>query len=339
MHLLVLYDREISYRYRIGDFAPLLHAHGWTVEAHWMERSLRHRMEMIRRAQQADVVLLQRRLIAGWSRWMLRRASRRLIYDFDDAIYLRDSNSPKAAHCGRRLRRFAAAVASADAVTAGNRHLLKMAARFARPGRAQFVPTCVDVQRYGLAEHWRRGQQMKLVWIGTSSTLPSLEEARDGLALAAARHKGMHLRVVCDAFPEWDDVPIERRTWSGPREPADLAEADIGISWLPEHPWSAGKCGLKVLQYMAAGLPVVANAVGVHRELIEHGRTGFLASTPREWSESIARLSASPALRKLMGQRGRQLVESRYSSQAAGASLVELLNRLASKVPAYLQAA
>ena len=77
-------------------------------------------------------------------------------------------------------------------------------------------------------------------------------------------------------------------------EAAELAEGDIGVAWMPDDSWSLGKCGLKVLQYMAAGLPVVANPVGIHREMIVHGETGFIASTPQQWAEAVARLAADP---------------------------------------------
>ncbi len=90
----------------------------------------------------------------------------------------------------------------------------------------------------------------------------------------------------------------------------------IGISWLPEDPWSRGKCGLKVLQYQAARLPVVANPVGMHAELIEPGLTGFLPRTAGQWVEAIRTLAADEKLRWRMGRTARQRVESGYSVEA-----------------------
>ncbi|GAG46224.1 unnamed protein product, partial [marine sediment metagenome] len=72
---------------------------------------------------------------------------------------------------------------------------------------------------------------------------------------------------------------------------------------------------LKVLQYMAAGLPVVANPIGVHCDMVVHGQTGMLASTPAEWANAIGQLAADPGLRQRMGYTGRQLVERQYSVQ------------------------
>ncbi len=133
-----------------------------------------------------------------------------------------------------------------------------------------------------------------MVWIGSRSTMTSLYEARAGLAGAARQVGGLELRVVCDAAPALAGVEVAFRRWSSDAEATEIAAADVGVSWLPDHPWSKGKCGLKVLQYMAAGLPTVANPIGVHRELIEHGRTGMLAATPEQWAACIAELAGNP---------------------------------------------
>ena len=87
---------------------------------------------------------------------------------------------------------------------------------------------------------------------------------------------GLRLRMVCDHFLRFESLPVVDVPWSEATEAADVASADIGISWVPDDLWSRGKCGLKVLQYQAAGLPVVANPVGVHPEIIRPGVDGLL---------------------------------------------------------------
>ena len=84
-------------------------------------------------------------------------------------------------------------------------------------------------------------------------------------------------------------LPVRSCPWSESSEAAAIATADIGIAWVPDDLWSRGKCGLKILQYMAAGLPVVANPVGVQAEMVQHGETGFLAETSDQWHEAISR--------------------------------------------------
>jgi glycosyltransferase involved in cell wall biosynthesis len=101
--------------------------------------------------------------------------------------------------------------------------------------------------------------------------------------------------------------------WSEETEASDVSAGDAGISWMPDDVWSRGKCGLKVLQYQAAGLPVIANPVGIHSTLVEPGVTGFLASAPAEWLGAVRALAAEPALRRRMGEAARARVEAGYS--------------------------
>jgi glycosyltransferase involved in cell wall biosynthesis len=108
--------------------------------------------------------------------------------------------------------------------------------------------------------------------------------------------------------------------WRAETEAADLAHSDVGISWVPNDRWSRGKCGLKILQYQAAGLPVVTNPVGVHPRMVEAGVSGFLPESADEWVESLRALVAHPDLRAKMGREARASVEARYSVDAwAGA--------------------
>jgi glycosyltransferase involved in cell wall biosynthesis len=122
---------------------------------------------------------------------------------------------------------------------------------------------------------------------------------------------------------------VSRCLWSAAREAAELADADVGISWLPDHPWSQGKCGLKVLQYMAAGLPVVANSVGVHREMVVHRQTGFLVDTPQEWAEAVRILANDADLRRAMGEEGRKRVELHYHPQPWAEQFVRVVETTA----------
>jgi hypothetical protein len=108
-------------------------------------------------------------------------------------------------------------------------------------------------------------------------------------------------------------MPIVAVPWSEATEAADLAAGDVGISWIPDDLWSRGKCGLKVIQYQASGLAVVANPVGVHPELIDAGRSGLLAEAPEAWLAAVRQLAADPELRRRMGEAARADVAANYS--------------------------
>lgn len=327
MRLLALVEQpdHVCYRYRVQAYQRWLADQGCSLETQPIPHSPGGWRRVLGQAAQADTVLLQRKLLAPWWLWMLRKASRRLIYDFDDAMFHRDSNSPKAAESLSRLRRFRATVRAADVITAGNHFLAAQAAAFAPCDRIAMIPTTVEPRLYPRAEHHRTGAMTRLAWIGSRSTLPSLDEAHGGMAAAAARLNGLELHLVCDAAMKLAGLKVTLRPWSPATEAADVAAADIGVSWLPEHPWSRGKCGLKVLQYMAAGLPVVANQAGVHAELIQHGRTGLLAATPSEFAEAIVSLATNPALRRQLGAAARQFVEQHYAVGRWGPSFAAIV--------------
>jgi hypothetical protein len=320
---------HVCYRYRIEAFAPALSARGWTLESLPLDPGTFQRRSQLRRAAEADAVILQRKLLPMWQLRILRKTAKLLVYDFDDALFCRDSYSRKKSASWARLAHFWATIYAADLVTAGNSYLQEQASAYISPERVQLMPTCVDPDLYPLATHLRQGSDVKLVWIGQDSTLPCLTHAQPMLAAATLKTPGIELRVVCNQFPDLEGVHVVPRQWSAAAETNEIASADIGISWLPDDPWSLGKCGLKVLQYMAAGLPVVANPVGMNREMVTHGETGFLASTPAEWAAAIARLAAEPLLRRAMGIAGRKRVEQRFSVTRWSQEFAALIDRLA----------
>ena len=307
---------HVCYRYRIEPFAPAMAERGMLLESAPLQTGAAARLRQFRACRRADVVILQRKLLPVWQLTLLRRSARRLIYDVDDAVFQRDSYSRKGAESTVRMARFWATAYAADAVIAGNGHLKRRIAELVGPEKVRMAPTCIEPSRYRPAEHQRRGPKARLVWIGQSSTLSSLHLAGSHLSAAAQRVAGLQLRVVCDRSIDLPPLHVVSRAWSTAGEAAELADADIGVNWLPDDAWSRGKCTLRVLQYMAAGLPVVANPVGMNRRLVRHGRTGLLAATPGEWAEAIARLANDPELRRRLGAAGRRLIERRYSPSA-----------------------
>jgi len=303
----------VCFRYRVGAFRAALADRGWELKVLRRSKTLSGFFEQLSEVAAADAVLLQRRLLCWWKRRLLRRSARKLFFDFDDALFLRDSNHLKEPHDARRWHRFRQTVRTSDACIAGNNHLCQKATDCGTTSNIHRIPTCVDHRLYEIAKHQRRGADAQLVWVGSRATMDSLRCAHAGIVNATQRLPGLALKVICDVFPRLEGVSILPVTWSSEVEGSEIAHADIGIAWLPDHPWSLGKCGLKTLQYMAAGLPVVANPIGVHHDLVNHGETGFLVSTPQEWGDAIELLANSPELRRRMGQAGRDHLIEHYS--------------------------
>ncbi len=319
MKALALVDApdHVCSRYRIKAFEPALREAGWSLTVEGLAPGLAGRWLQFRRASAFDSVILQRKLLAPAQFRILRRRARYLVFDFDDAVLYRDSYDPRGPHCRRRAARFALTVREADAVIAGNDFLADCALRAgAAPDRVRVIPTCIDTSRYPDPPPRSPRPGLDLVWIGSSSTLQGLEQQRPLWERIGREVPGVRLRLICDRFLELDAMPVVGVPWSEATEAADLAAGDVGITWIPDDLWSRGKCGLKVLQYQAAGLPVLANPVGVHPEMVEPGVSGFLATTPGEWAGAARALAADPSLRRRMGQSARASVESSYSVSA-----------------------
>lgn len=327
MNVLALVEQpgNVCYRYRVEAYLPELAKCGHRLQTISLRERGRLRFVLYRAVADADLVILQRRLLPSWQLSLVRGLAKCLVYDFDDAVFQRDSFQAKGPQSLRRQRRFLATVRAADTVIAGNAYLGRQARRIADAGRVRVVPTTVQTAAYRPANHVRTGAGVRLVWIGSSSTLQGLELAARHLQAAGEKTAGLELHLVCDRTADFPAVAVVPRHWSTATEAEDVAAGDIGVSYLPDDAWSRGKCGLKVLQYMAAGLPVVANPVGMNRRMVIDGRTGLLADSPGEWAQAIARLAADPALRRRMGAAGRRLIEQRYSVERWGPQWVDIL--------------
>lgn len=317
---------HVSCRYRIRAFVPALEARGWQVELRAVPPRLIERWHALHDQRAAEVVLLQRKLLDPVQLGVLHLRSRHLIFDFDDAVMYHDSYSPKGPHSSTRMARFRRIVATADLVMAGNSFLAEQAGRFIHQERIRIVPTCVNSTEFPIASPGAKPEAgLELIWIGSSSTLRGVEQMRPLFEKIGQAVPGVRLKVVCDRFPVFDHLPVVPVRWRPKTESRHLATANVGVSWIPDDLWSRGKCGLKVLQYMAAGLPVLANPVGVHRQMIEHGRSGLLVESTSEWIDAIRMLAADRTLREAMGRRGRQIVEQSYSVARWGTVVGQLL--------------
>jgi glycosyltransferase involved in cell wall biosynthesis len=288
------------------------------------------RLALFRDLRKADGVILQRKLLPSVQLALLRHYAQRLIFDFDDAVWLRDSYSAKGSVSRRRSRRFARTVRAADAIVAGNAFLAERAAQLSSPRKVHLIPTCVDLDRYPVAEH-RRVANLRLVWIGSSSTLQGLERIRTLLDAIGQAVPGTRLKLICDRFIGFAHMPVEPIPWCEATETKDIATADIGISWVPDDDWSRGKCGLKILQYQAAGLPVIANPVGVHPELIHDGVTGYCANSPEQWIAAVQAM-IDPVVRMTLGHAARQQVVSRFSVMRGGEQWADLLHKMSASL-------
>ncbi len=311
-----------STRYRALQFFPLWQAAGYAPAHVTASGGLGPTLDMLRQARRADVVVVLRKTFPAPLLWLLRRAARRLVFDFDDAVFSNSDGTPSRT----RRSRFAAMLRACDRVLAGNAFLARQAA--ALNPAVTTIPTCVDAARYALAAEKPAGT-LDLVWIGSHSTRKYLAEAMPWLAQAATALPQLRLKIVADFDLPGSGVATLPVAWRAESEVRELASAHIGIAPMRDDDWSRGKCALKVLQYMASGLPVVSSRAGANAEVIEDGVHGFLAATPAEWAERIALLAGDAELRRRMGEAGRRRVADGYSVEAVFGRLRPVIDGLA----------
>jgi glycosyltransferase involved in cell wall biosynthesis len=262
-----------------------------------------------------------------WVEATLARSFKSYVVDYDDALfhkYDQSANPLVRRLLGRKIDRI---MRGAACVIAGNRYLAARA-RQAGAARIEVIPTVVDEQRY-TAINTADGQPPVIGWIGSPATEHYMLDMRPALEQVCA---GNHARLLLvGARPEtahlFNGTTPEVVAWSEVTEAAMIARMDIGIMPLLDSPWERGKCGYKIIQYMACGLPVVASPVGVNVNIVHHGENGFLATDEAAWRDALERLIASPSLRERMGAAGRARVEAEYSLGAQVPRLANILRR------------
>jgi glycosyltransferase involved in cell wall biosynthesis len=319
--------RAPSTRLRLGDCISRYNAAGIEVTTLSARRSsLRERIHLTRQARKHDLVVLFK--TTGFSSFDLRglhRNNPRIIFDYDDAVMFRNQKYGQPIRA-RDFEKFVRTVERCTAVVAGNDFLARLAE--AAGIKAAVFPTAVDLARYPYPPN-SSNDGLTIGWVGLSDGFVYLRYIQSALQQLARSFPAVRLRVISDKALELDGVPIENEQWQLTREHSNLSNFTIGIMPLTDTLWTRGKCGYKILQYMAAGIPVVASAVGANCDIVTDGENGFLASTNDDWVRQISSLANAPDLRQSFGARGRELVEKKYSLDRFCADYIKLMREVA----------
>ena len=244
------------------------------------------------------------------------------VYDFDDSLFVGSTmdENRRFAWLKRESERWQSYTKRATLVLAGNSYLADHAREHNK--RVEVVPSCVDPSEQSLRNHEERGT-VKIGWIGSKSTATYLERLLPVFEKLSRRGHKFELSVV--GAGKAIQVPWATSVaWTLEGEKKILSSFDIGIMPLPDDPWTRGKCGYKLLQYFAAGVPAVASPVGVNRDLVGNDR-GILARSEAEWLSALEQLMLDWESRKEMGANARQFVEREYSYQRWAPRLADLL--------------
>ncbi len=259
-------------------------------------------------------------------RWLAWRGCR-MVVDYDDALFHQYDAHPNPWVRRLFVNKIATVMRLAHTVVAGNTYLADYA-RSAGAAQVEVIPTVVNLARYPVIGAAGVSGVFTIGWIGSPSTARYLREIAPALALLC-RDGRTRVRLVGSGPVDLPGVPAEIIAWSEETEVDEIRHFDVGIMPLPDEPWTRGKCGFKLIQYMACGLPVVASPVGVNADIVENGTNGFLATTVNEWVKALNTLAADTTLRHIMGLAGRAKVERKYCLQVTAPRLTELLLKTA----------
>lgn len=246
------------------------------------------------------------------------------ILDYDDAVFHNYDQHPNFLVRYLLANKHPDLIRSSALVIAGNSYLAEFA-RSAGSDNVEVIPTVIDINKYHYISSVKEKHLPCIGWIGQRSTAEYLHMLSPLLNQLSVQDKSRCLAIGINTREL--QIPMESVPWSEETEVDLINKLDIGIMPLDDSPFSRGKCGYKLIQYMACGLPVVASPVGVNCQLVEHGVNGFLATTLSEWEDALEKLLSNPDLRFKMGQAGRQKVEREYCIQVTAPKLLELLRR------------
>lgn len=312
--------QRASFRQRIGVYIDMLKANGIDCEVAMLPARFSARRRLFKQAADFDGVFLHKKGLNPLDALWLRRYSRKIIYNYDDAIMYSDKHPDR--YSRSHFVPFRRSVRLADMVITGSDYLAEHARRF--NSNVEVLPIGLKVSDYRPACCAKTDDKIRLVWIGSRSTLDYLEEIKPAIEEIAARYNQVVLRIISDDFPELNNISIEKRLWSMDTRGIDLATSDIGLAPLPDNRFTQGKCSFKVLEYSAAGLPVIASPVGTNSKYVKEGTTGFLAASPRQWVDRMIQLIENLQLRRQMGQEGQAWAKN-FDVSVIGTQLCQLI--------------
>lgn len=265
-----------------------------------------------------DIIFLQRDLVR-WSSPALEklvfRLNSRVVFDLDDAQWIFSSKD--------KIRYIAAQSA---ACCMGNRNLQE----FLSPIKSRLLPTIVDVRAYPVKQHEDK-RPLIIGWTGTTFNYPFFSGYR-ALFERLLERGVVELNIISNGgiIDELKGLPVNYIRWSAETELDELIRFDIGIMPLPDTELTRYKCGLKLVQYHAAGIPSVASAIGANNDIILHDQTGYLCHNIQEWQDNLAKLINSTSLRADIGRAARARAEASYNAQEIAQQLSTLFESISS---------
>jgi glycosyltransferase involved in cell wall biosynthesis len=277
-----------------------------------------------------DLLVIEKELVPFFPplfEYILKIFKIKYILDYDDAIFHRydlNTNSVVQILLRKKIKKI---MSWSDMVITGNQYLTQYARKYAK--NVSEIPTVVDFHRYCDSNN-HHDKEFVIGWIGTPVTSYYLMNVFPVLEKFTHQFEA-RIKLIGfdkDLLPELNSTPIEIIEWSEETEVEEIYTFSVGIMPLDNDPWSYGKCGLKLIQYMGCGKPVIASPVGVNTTIVENSVNGFLAETPEEWFDFLKILYTDKEIRKRMSRTNREKILKNYSLQVTGNDYYNLVTSL-----------
>lgn len=310
-----------SSRIRVLNLLPEIQKREMYTDALIYPKSILEKIRLFKKIRQFDIVYLQKKLVSPMEAILLRSFSRRLVFDFDDAIYYRDDSHPSFESRSRYIK-FSNIVRKADIVIAGNRILSDYTKQFNE--NVVIIPSAIETRNIPVKNSKAENNKTIIGWIGGKGNLHHLEMLSDVFQRLAQKYT-IQVNIISNDTINISGVETTFIPWNLESQEKEIVQFDIGIMPLPDNKWTQGKCGYKALQYMAAAVPPVVSDVGVNKDIVEHGKEGFVVPTPDSFYDAISTLINNTKLRIEMGQNARKKVEKYFSVETVGKKLADTL--------------
>ena len=243
--------------------------------------------------------------------WIIARIlKKRIIYDFDDAIWLSNTSDSNRMIRNLKWHKKVASICSwSHKISCGNSFLAAFASKY-NPN-VQIIPTTIDLNLHQKTEKVS-GLIKTIGWTGSHSTSSYLKQIVPALEELSQDHDFI-FKVISNIKPDFEIPNLLFVPWSLENEIRELQSFDVGVMPLPDNDWSKGKCAFKALQYMSLGIPSILSPVGMNADLVNHGENGFMASTKDEWVSCLKILLDDENLAKKIGDQGENTIKDKFT--------------------------
>jgi len=286
------------------------------------------RIDHLFQSVKADYIFIHREatpLGPPFFEWLLTKGLRKkIIYEYDDAIWI-----PGGEEISFRKKWLKATwkikyiIKWSYKVAAGNKFLCDYARQYS--SSVFLIPTVVDTMHGHFKQRdQKQGNKIVVGWTGTHTTLHNLEVI-EGVIPELKKEIDFDFYVISNKQPQWSFDFIYKQ-WELETEQEDLLKMHIGIMPAKQGPWFEGKCGFKLIQYHACGIPAVASPIEVNKLITLHDKTGFIATNKDEWKKYLKRLISDASMRSEMGKAGREHIEKNYSLDKLFPAFVSLFS-------------